>query len=333
MNEYRRHRPSFFFPIALITVGVIWLLVNNGTVPVENIYRLLPLWPVLLIAGGLALLLRRIWWPLDSLIWLGVAGLLIWSLVYAPSLLPSVNTREMRQQTLQEPIGDAQSAAVTLNLSINPTNIHALEGGDDLLVANLYVMDEAFLDVSGQQEKNVTLRQVSSGPFNFFNFEWLGQAQQPWDIGLTTQIPLELEVDASTGSTDVDLTGIQLEALTVDGSTGSMNITLPSGVDNFPFVLDASTGSVNVVVPDGTGFDLEVDASTGSITIDVPDDAGVQVEVVDGGTGGLNLPAGFTKVRGDEDDKEGLYENAAFAGADAPIRIRVDMSTGGFNVR
>jgi DUF4097 and DUF4098 domain-containing protein YvlB len=78
---------------------------------------------------------------------------------------------------------------------------------------------------------------------------------------------------------------------------------------------------------------LDIQASTGSIEIDVPEGAGVQVRVTDGGTGSLNLPAGFDKVQGDSNEKEGTYENDAFDSASDPITIVVDMSTGSVNVR
>jgi hypothetical protein len=332
-SDFRRHTPSFFFPIALITVGVIWLLVNNGTIAVENLYRLLPLWPVLLIAGGLSLLLQRVWWPLAGLVWAGLAAALVWALVASPAILPTVNTVELRHETLREPLEAAQSAVVRLDLSVNSTRIHALESGDDLIFADLYVTNRAYLDVSGNQTKNVTLRHDPMDGMNFFNFQWIGQTTRPWDIGLTTEIPLDLHVDMSTGSTNMDLTGMQLEALNIEASTGSTTLVLPAGQENFPFTINASTGSITITVPEGTGFDLSVDASTGSLSIDVPEDAGVQIEVTDGGPGGLNLPGDYKKVRGDEGDKEGVYENSAYSGAATPIDIRVDMSTGSVTVR
>jgi hypothetical protein len=330
----RRHRedPDFFFPVALITAGVIWLMVNNGMIAQENLVRLVPLWPVLLIGGGLSLLLRRLWWPLTALLWLGIAAILIWVLVASPALLPSFQTQELRQVTLREPVGGATSAAVTLDLSINPTDVRT-SAGDDLVLADLYVSGEPRLDVSGDARKTVRLRGNTGVTFNFLDFRWLNTSSQPWDIRLTDRIPLELKVDASTGRANIDLTGAQLESLEIEASTGSMDIILPAEQETFPFRLDGSTGSIGVRVPAGTGVEMRVDASTGSLTIDVPDDAGLQVEVVDDGTGGLRLPAGMEKVRGSDRNEEGVYENDAFAGADNPITIRLDISTGSVTIR
>lgn len=329
---YRHYGPSFFFPIALITVGVVWLLVNNGMVAAENLYRLLPLWPALLIAGGIALLLRRVWWPLGGLVWALVAAFIVYALVAAPGILPSVNTVEARHVTLNEPLEKAKSAAVQLDLSINETRIHPLQNSQDLIYADLYVMDNANLDASGSEVKNVRLENSPTDGFNFMNFRWIGQASRPWDIGLTLSIPLNLTVDASTGSTNMDLTGMKLEGLTIMASTGSMTIILPANQASFPFKVDGSTGSLTIRVPEKTGFDLDLDASTGSLTMNVPADAGMQVVVTSGGTGSLNLPDSMKKVSGESNKKEGTYENDAFAAAKNPIKIRLDMSTGSVTI-
>lgn len=330
---YHRHDSSFFFPILLITIGVIWLLVNNGTIATENLYRLIPLWPVLLIGGGLSLLLRRLWWPLSALMWALIAASVVWALVSAPGILPRMNTVNLNHLTLSEPLAPAKAASVKLNLSINPTKIHALADGSDLIVADIYAAGQAFLDVSGNEMKNVTLRVEQFEGVNFFNFSWIGQTEKMWDIGLTPQIPLKLDVDQSTGSLEMDLTGASLEELTIQGSTGSINVTLPENQAEFPFKFDASTGSANIVIPQGTSCRLDLEASTGSMTIDIPDEVGVQVEVTNGGVGSLNLPAGVEKVSGEKGDKEGRYENTTYKDARVKVSIRVDMSTGSFTVR
>src|SRR5258707_3233589 len=50
---------SFFWPAALILVGVFALLVNSGLVAPERLDRLADLWPLILVVIGLELLVRR----------------------------------------------------------------------------------------------------------------------------------------------------------------------------------------------------------------------------------------------------------------------------------
>ncbi len=116
-RERRRARrseygPSLFFPILLITIGVIWLLINTGRVPVENLYYLLPLWPILLILGGINILLRRVSWMVSGLVWLVVAATAVYVLLAPPSFLSVIPVPELKHETFQAPLGEAQSADV-----------------------------------------------------------------------------------------------------------------------------------------------------------------------------------------------------------------------------
>ena len=49
------------WPLTLIAAGVLWILIQLGRVPLENLWALAYLWPVFLIAAGLGLILRAYW--------------------------------------------------------------------------------------------------------------------------------------------------------------------------------------------------------------------------------------------------------------------------------
>jgi Putative auto-transporter adhesin, head GIN domain len=52
---------SLFGPLLLIAAGVIWLLVKSGNIPAGNLWALTHIWPFLLIAAGLGIILRPYW--------------------------------------------------------------------------------------------------------------------------------------------------------------------------------------------------------------------------------------------------------------------------------
>jgi hypothetical protein len=77
---------SYFWPLVLIGAGVVWLLVELGKIPVANLWALANLVPYLLLALGVALILRTRWpavYPVISA--LVVAGMLL-AILFAPQL-------------------------------------------------------------------------------------------------------------------------------------------------------------------------------------------------------------------------------------------------------
>src|SRR4030081_1302522 len=58
MRYAGRYR-SLLWPAMLILAGVFALLVNTGRIPVDRLYQLFDLWPLILIVIGLELIIRR----------------------------------------------------------------------------------------------------------------------------------------------------------------------------------------------------------------------------------------------------------------------------------
>ncbi len=77
---------SFFWPFVLIASGLVWLLVELHTIPVENLWALAYIWPFFLMAAGIGLILRARWPGLQMIVsGLIVAGMVL-SIVFAPQL-------------------------------------------------------------------------------------------------------------------------------------------------------------------------------------------------------------------------------------------------------
>lgn len=77
---------SYFFPLALIATGSIWLLTGMGIIPSANLWALTHLWPFLLIGWGLGLILSSFWrYGNQAVSVLLVAGAVL-AIVFAPQL-------------------------------------------------------------------------------------------------------------------------------------------------------------------------------------------------------------------------------------------------------
>src|SRR5918996_5358836 len=79
-------RRSLFGPLLLIAAGVLWLLVKSGTIPSANLWALTHIWPFLLIAAGLGLILRPYWQYTSIVLDVIIISGAVLAIIYAPQL-------------------------------------------------------------------------------------------------------------------------------------------------------------------------------------------------------------------------------------------------------
>lgn len=77
---------SIFGPLLLVAVGVIWLLVKAGTISSGNLWALTHIWPFLLIAAGLGIILRPYWQFTSIVLDVLIIGGVLLAILYAPQL-------------------------------------------------------------------------------------------------------------------------------------------------------------------------------------------------------------------------------------------------------
>lgn len=343
---------SLFWPVVLIGAGVIGLLATTGVLTRENFSVLLRLWPVLLVLIGLDILFGRRWPALGALLGIAAVALVIGLMLIGPSQGWS-DDLEVKTERFSEPLGEATSASVRLNLSSGPTEITALSDSSDLIDAELNYTGEIDFQVSGDRDKTVTLEERDPG--TLFFFDWFEDDEElRWDIGLSPQVPLDLDVDGGSGSAELDLQGLQLTRLVLDVGSGTVDGRLPDTDGSYDARVDGGSGTCRLDVAGGADVGLEIDVGSGSIdlttgadvdlsvrveggsgtlTIDVPEDAAVRLEVREGGSGSVRVPSGFERTRSGDDD-EGTWETPGYASADHKIDIVVvDLGSGDVRVR
>lgn len=75
---------SLFGPLLLIAAGVLWLLIKQGSVPSSSLWALTHIWPFLLIAAGLGLILRPYWSYTSVALDVLIIGGAVAAILYAP---------------------------------------------------------------------------------------------------------------------------------------------------------------------------------------------------------------------------------------------------------
>jgi hypothetical protein len=270
-QKRRRARPeqsrriSLVGPVILIGLGVILLLNSLGLLAWSVWEVIFRLWPVLLIAAGLEIILNRlsVWGSLLALV-LTVAMLagVLWMLG------PDIGTRQVvAGEEVRQALGEASRAEVVIEPGVGSLHIEALpesanlvEGAVSLGRGQRVKRDFAVVGKTA----TFTLR---SGGEIIGPFFWWGD-QRDWQLGLATEVPLELEVSFGVGRADIDLTGLMVDDLKVSMGIGRTTVTLPDE-GRFYAKIDSAIGETVVVIPAGLAARIHVD--TGLAVSDLPD--------------------------------------------------------------
>lgn len=354
----RREHHSIFWPIILITLGVMFLLSNLGITSHFNFGSLVPYWPVLLILIGIDMLFSRISTFLSGLLGLAVAGGMIWLYLTGAgpdtgaewqfSLPFTINDEamEVKTETFTAALDDTDEAEIEIETSIGPVEIGPVS--DDALLFDATITHYGELDFT---DSGNSMRHISLFTRPTVNFRW--PQSQPgddllWKIGINPEVPLDLDVAASVGDLALNLAGFALQRLVLDMSVGDAAIILPEGTYSVEY--NASVGNGTFAIPRGSDSEYTLNMSTGSVTFDIADGAnarihvedssvgdlrviadeslGIRLIVRDSGIGDIRVPRGMVKTEG-EDDDSGTWETENYDSADYRVEIIVDsISTG-----
>ncbi|WP_252504786.1 toast rack family protein [Sporosarcina sp. Marseille-Q4943] len=142
----------------------------------------------------------------------------------------------------------------------------------------------------------VTIKQGSKSTFGFNK----RKLKNDWDLQLTNDVPIDLDVDMGVSKSRLKLEGLQLNSLSID-----------SGVSDSVIDLSGAWSK---------GFRADVDLGVGDVTLILPKETGVRL-TVSKGLGRLDLKD-FIK------QNEGVYVNEAYEDADIIIDLFLDIGVG-----
>ena len=312
---------SFFWPILLVGVGIIWLLRNLGFIPQFSLGAILQFWPLLLIVLGLDILFsRRFPWIGTAVGLIAVAAIVVY-LVSGPSL--GLNTGStVLNETFSEPSQGTSTVKYVFDTASSPVNISVLDEDDkELILANFTHRGVINFDVSGTKEKTVHISE------DFENSTWLNWDfsfdRLKWDIALNPNVPADVKLNGGSGSIDMDLRGLSLNTLALDLGSGSSDLWLPQSSQEYEAEIESGSGSVTIDLPEETSLILSLDTGSGSTSVNLPSDAAVRIEVMDDGSGSLSLPDGLTKSSDSAKYSIGAWQTADFTDSENQVIIKI----------
>ena len=306
-TKHKRRR-SYFGPIFLITIGLVFLAQNLGFIPGEGWETILKLWPVLLIVAGLDDLIRGegIAWPI---LLIGAGTLLLlnnfgpqswisWTQLFQlwPIFLIAIGIDLM----VKGQSGWITAAGIVLTIALIGGAIWIASAGYkisaeyidiretyDLVVEDTDIdvslsLGELILSVESQDgiliagsitpsTKKENL--VETGDRISYRLENNNPAFYPhsarWELGITDELNLELKVNNGAGEMFLDLEELNLYSLDVNQGVGRLVIRLPKTAAE-EVLIDQAIGTIHIQIP--ANVRVIVDAQNGLSRVDFPPD-------------------------------------------------------------
>ena len=255
--------------VFLVAAGAVILVAQGGAIERETAARALGLWPVVVIALGLGILLRRTRLGLPGgMLAAAMPGLLVGGLaVAAPQLAPGCgNVGPVSFATQQGTFGGA--AVVDLALACGDLAVTTAPGSGWLLQAG---NASGAVPVVGASAYRLSV--ASSGQRHPFGFVRGGDA---WQLALPTASTLDLAAEVNAGRGRFDLAGAQLGNVQLAVNAGEMRVDLTGAtVAHLSMRVNAAAGWLSLPVAQDTSAAVSVNA--GSLEICAPSGVGLRV--------------------------------------------------------
>lgn len=252
-------RSGLVGPSILIGLGLVFLANNLGWLSWGVWETIIRLWPVLLIAVGLDLLVGRrsaLWSLLVAALMFAVLGVAIWlSGTWFAGWQPLVS------ETIAQPLGAASRAEVNIAMGVGTLRVGAQAEPGGLIEGTLSQSerDEARQEFAVRGDTAVyklhSTRQSAWG-----QIPWGERPAAIWDLRLNPNVPTELDLATGAGNATIDLSRLQISRLDVATGIGTTAITLPAR-GNVRAGISGGVGETTIHIPEGVA--ARVDAATG----------------------------------------------------------------------
>lgn len=233
----------------------------------------------------------------------------------------------------------AENARIKINFSVGEGSISTLAAGSDALFeANLKHVGDVELSESGDSTKSITLKQKSKIKDVAFPFKQgfralANREDLEWNIQLSPDIPLSLDIHGGVGPSEMDLMDLLVRNLKIDAGVGTLAVVLPNQDEKFVADIDGGIGQTKITVPDNADVTLQIDGGVGAIDLTIPANAAVQIRA-NSGLGSVNVPKMLKRLsKKDFMEQGGLWQSEGFDLAERRIVIRFKGGIGAFNLR
>lgn len=259
-------RGGLFGPLLLISAGVLFLLNNLGIVDWNIWLSLLSLWPIILIGIGLDLLIGRRSTIGSLVVALVVLALLFggaWYLVQGSG--PSGATAS---HPISQPLAGVERADIQIRAGAGDVQLGPLGGQDQLIEGEVMLRPNQELAETFTTSGDQATYYLGIIGSNIVLAPTLGRSNtEKWDLSLSQEATLDLNLTVGAGDADVDLTRLDLSALAFHIGVGDGTVVLPEQ-GQFKARVDGGIGKLVVRIPPEMAARITADSGIGSMDVD-----------------------------------------------------------------
>jgi hypothetical protein len=163
---------------------------------------------------------------------------------------------DVRTETLSIPLGSLDQANIKLSFGGGELEVHQAEAGH--LVSGLF---EGGVVAQSKGDGYVELRPFS--PHDVF----VDEHPRRWNIGITSEIPVDLELETGANRSTIDLCALRIRHLEISTGASDTSVGLPATGETSVHV-QCGLGSMKLEVPHGVAARIESQIWLGSTIVD-----------------------------------------------------------------
>ena len=265
-NRHRWRPMSIFWPLLLITLGVLFLLSNFGIIPWSWWLEAWRLWPLILILIGIDILIGRFsGWVAAVLTVIALLLFVAAGFYFAGVLVDqrgSVFTQREPESVIQALEG-VRAADVRLEFGSGRLNVKPLPSGSDSLMEGDFTglgtgdrLDKTF--VKNGDKGRLTLKSRNRG---------IGEQGVDWDVRLSGDIPLELSIKGGAAESDIDLSKLKVQRLQVDIGASTVKVAFPEEAGLTTATIQSGVSRIMLEIPPGVGAKIQTDGGLSAFDV------------------------------------------------------------------
>jgi hypothetical protein len=248
------NRHGFLWPIVLTGLGVIFLLSNFGIIQMPVWTAIVRLWPVLLIALGLNLVIGRSkgWWsPVLGI----VLGLLLIAAVIFLAIRSPFGTG--RPVAIDYPSANVQTVSGSIEMTAGKLVLSSQASSSSVLKGNIQLSNNEILDEEFTPKSNADYTiQSHGGNYMYMN----DSGNYTWNLVMNADLPTDLNLKSAAGLIEADLSKTNLTGLDVNLAAGKVMIAIPQS-GTYHASIENAVGEIIICVPDNLAVKITLDTA------------------------------------------------------------------------